>query len=79
VQTCDSLAAQHLSSRTRKSVIGTLMMRAIAEAQSSSSEASMTKRPALVVIQSHVQHGGSGPGRRITKVEAARGVEVVFG
>lgn len=52
---CDSLAAQHLSSRTWESVIGTLMMHAIAEAQSSSSEASMTKHTALVVIQSDVQ------------------------
>jgi hypothetical protein len=52
----DSLAAQHLSSRTTESIIGTLMMHTIAEAQSSSSQTSMTKRPALVVIQSDVQH-----------------------
>ena len=40
---------------TWESVIGTLMMHAIAEAQSSSSEVSMTKRSALVVSQSDVQ------------------------
>jgi len=40
---------------TWESVICTLMMHAIAEAQSSSSEISMTKRSALVVSQSDVQ------------------------
>ena len=40
---------------TWESVIGTLMMHAIAEAQSSSSEVSMTKRSALVVSRSDVQ------------------------
>ena len=37
--------------------MGTLMMHAIAEAQPSSSQASMTKHPAMVIILSDAQHG----------------------
>ena len=51
----DSLAAQRLSSRTTKSIIGTLTMHTIAEGQSSSSQTSMTKHAALAVIHSDVQ------------------------
>ena len=40
-----------------ESIIGTLMMHAIAEAQPSSSQASMTKHPAMGIILSDVQHG----------------------
>ena len=37
--------------------MGTLMMHVIAEAQPSSSQASMTKHPAMVIILSDAQHG----------------------
>lgn len=58
----DFYAAQRLSSRTTESIIVTLMMHTITQAQPSSSQPSMPKRPALVVIHSDVQqHGPQKP------------------